>query len=107
MTIEHYGETMRVSGVKELHAANGPAFHAAVRQAMTPAVKHIEIDLSAMTFLDSCGLGTLVAFRKLVAPRDGVVRLLDPTPSTLQMLELTRLYRVLEVVKCQEVAATA
>jgi hypothetical protein len=33
--------------------------------------------------------------------------LLNPAPPTLQMLELTRLYRVLEVVKREEVAAAA
>jgi anti-sigma B factor antagonist len=107
MTIEHHGETVRVFGVKELHAANGTAFQDAVKEAMTGEVRHIEIDLSGMTFLDSCGLGTLVALRKLAARREGVVRLLNPAPPTLQMLELTRLYRVLEVVKREEVAAAA
>ncbi|PYM17027.1 MAG: anti-sigma factor antagonist [Verrucomicrobia bacterium] len=107
MKMELHGDALRVSGGQELHAVNAAAFHDAVKAAMTDAVKDIEIDFSHMAFLDSCGLGTLVALRKLVGRRGGVVRLLNPTPAAQQMLELTRLYRVLEVVKREEVAATS
>ena len=107
MTIERHRDTLRASGIKELHAANAAAFYEAIKEAITTEpVRHIEIDLSGTALLDSCGLGTLVALRKLVDRDCGVVRLLNPTPSAQQMLELTRLYRVLKVVKCEEVAAT-
>jgi len=103
MTIERHRDTLRASGIKELHAANAAAFYEAIKEAVTTApVRHIEIDLSGTALLDSCGLGTLVALRKLVDR----VRLLNPAPSAHQMLELTRLYRVLKVVKCEEIAAT-
>src|SRR2546423_11502842 len=107
MTIERHGDALRASEVKELHAANAAAFYEAIKEAITTEpVRHIEIDLSGTALLDSCGLGTLVALRKLVDRDCGVVRLLNPTPSAQQMLELTRLYRVLKVVKSEEVAAT-
>jgi len=107
MTIERHRDTLRASGIKELHAANAAALYEAIKEAITTEpVRHIEIDLSGTALLDSCGLGTLVALRKLVDRDCGVVHLLNPTPSAQQMLELTRLYRVLKVVKCEEVAAT-
>jgi anti-sigma B factor antagonist len=107
MRIEHHGDTLRVFGVKALQAANAPAFQDAVQAAVTDAVRRIEIDLSRVAFLDSCGLGTLLALRKLVSSRGGVVRLLHPTPPALQVLELTRLCRVLEVVQPEPGAAAS
>src|SRR5437667_9526928 len=107
MALEGHRHRLRAAGIKELHAANAAAFYEAIKAAVTTApVRHIEIDLSGTALLDSCGLGTLVALRKLVDRDCGVVRLLNPAPSAHQMLELTRLYRVLKVVKCEEVAAT-
>jgi anti-sigma B factor antagonist len=106
MRIEHDGDTLRIFGVRALQAANAPAFRDAVKAAVTDAVRRIEIDLSRASFIDSCGLGALLALRKLVGPRGGVVRLLHPAPPAQLLLELTRLYRVLEVVKREE-GATA
>jgi anti-anti-sigma factor len=106
MKTEQSGDTLRVSEVAELDAATATSFQDAVKEALTEAITHIEVDLSATVFLDSCGLGTLVALRKLVGNRGGAVRLLNPAPSVVQMLELTRLYRVLEVMKREKLAAT-
>ena len=106
MRIEHTGDTLRIYGVKQLDAATATHFQDKVAEAMTGALRHIEVDLSRTIFLDSCGLGRLVALRKLVCGRGGTVRLLNPAPPVQQMLELTRLYRVLEVVRRGEIAAT-
>lgn len=99
MKIELAGDTLRVSGIKELDATSATAFHDTLKEAFTDAVRQIEIDLSCTVSLDSCGLGTLVALGKLADRRGGVILLLNPAPAVQQMLELTRLYRVLEVVK--------
>src|SRR6266550_2673850 len=103
MRIELLEDTLQIRGVKELDSAHATLVHEAVHEAVTDTVRHIEVDLSGTVFLDSCGLGTLVALRKLVEPRGGVVRVLNPAPPVQQLLELTRLYRVLEVVKREEV----
>jgi anti-sigma B factor antagonist len=50
-------------------------------------------------FLDSCGLGALISLHKTACTRNGAVRLLNPTPPVQQILELTRLHRVFEIVK--------
>ncbi len=107
MKIEQRDDTLHVIGVRELNSAQATIVHEAVLEAVTDTVRHIEVDLSTTIFLDSCGLGALVALRKLVEPRGGVVRLLNPAPPVRQLLELTRLYRVLEVVKREEVPASS
>lgn len=95
-----------MSDIRELDAANGRAFQEAVSKAWSGELNHIEIDLSETVFLDSCGLGALVWLRKLVAERYGRVRLLNPAPSIEQILELTRLYRLFDIVKRQEALAS-
>jgi anti-sigma B factor antagonist len=99
MKLQHDGETLRVYAVKELSAANAGAFRDETRQALGEERRNIEIDLSETAAVDSCGLGALVALHKAVAGRGGVLRLLHPTPAVRQILELTRMHRIFEVVK--------
>jgi anti-sigma B factor antagonist len=70
-----------------------------VRDSFEDAQKNIDIDLSQTTFLDSCGLGALVALQKTASDRQGTLRLLNPQPPVEQILELTRMDRILEIVK--------
>ncbi len=99
MIIQVQDETIRISGVKELGTANSNEFRDQARAALTPAQKNIDIDLSEMLLLDSCGLGTLISLHKTTCSRNGIVRLLNPTPGVRQILELTRMHRIFEIVK--------
>jgi len=105
MKIQQNGDTLCAGEVRELDAANARAFQEAVIDAMTDSVKNVEIDLSQTVFLDSCGLGALIALQKTMFPRGGLVRLLNPSPAAQQLLELTRLHRILEIVKHDEIPA--
>ena len=93
------GDTLQIEGVKELSAANANTFRDQVRGAMAERLKNVEIDLSQTLFLDSCGLGVLISLHKTACTRNGAVRLLNPTPPVQQILELTRLHRVFEIVR--------
>jgi anti-sigma B factor antagonist len=93
------GETLRVSGVKELGAANANSVRDQIRTALTNGERNIEIDLSETSFLDSCGLGALIALHKTACARNGTLRLLNPPPAVQQILELTRMHRIFEIVK--------
>ena len=90
---------MRVSELGELGAANSAAFRDQARAALTDSQKNVEIDLSQTTFLDSCGLGALIALHKTACSRKGTLRLLNPQPPVQQILELTRMHRIFEIVK--------
>jgi anti-sigma B factor antagonist len=92
------GETLSIGGLKELSAANANAFRDEVRAAMSRKLKNIEIDLSEASFLDSCGIGALISLYKTVSSRRGTVRLLNPSAPVQQILELTRMHRVFEIV---------
>lgn len=93
------GTTLRVGGLGELSAVNATTFRDETRAALDDTVTTLDIDLSTTTFLDSSGLGALIALHKTMVSRGGSVRVVRPTPMALQVLELTRLHRVLEIIK--------
>jgi anti-sigma B factor antagonist len=92
-------DTLRISGVAELGAADSNRFRDEVRSSMTDGLKSIDVDLSQTTFIDSCGLGALIALHKTACSRGGSVRLRNPLPSVQQILELTRMHRIFEIIK--------
>lgn len=89
---------VRVSGLKELVAANAAQLRDEVRMAITPACKGVDVDLSGATLLDSSGMGALIAIHKTLRAQGAILRILKPAPSVLQVLELTRLQRLFEIV---------
>jgi anti-sigma B factor antagonist len=97
MKIEADGDILRISEVTQLGAANANSFRDEARSAMTEGQKNIEIDLSQTTFIDSCGLGALIALHKTACARKGHVRLLHPQPPVLQILELTRMHNIFQI----------
>jgi anti-sigma B factor antagonist len=98
MKVETLGETLNVTGIKELGAANSNEFRDQVKGAMSESHRTIQIDLSETLFVDSCGLGALISLHKATCNRNGTVRLLNPTPPVQQILELTRMHRIFEIV---------
>jgi DNA excision repair protein ERCC-4 len=97
MKQENLGSTLRISAVKELAAVNANEFRDWVRRSFVDGQKDIEMDLSQTSFIDSCGLGALVALHKTARNRGGRLRLLSPQPQVQQLLELTRMSQIFEV----------
>jgi len=92
------GDTVRVSGIKELGAANANQVRDQVKSALAEQRRNIEFDLTETAFVDSCGLGALIAIYKTACSRQGTVRLLHPCPPVQQILELTRMHRIFEII---------
>jgi len=99
MKMQVQGDTLLIAQIKELGAANANGFRDWVRSNLADGQKNIEVDLSHTTFIDSCGLGALIALHKTACSRQGTVRLLHPQPQVQQILELTRMHRIFEIVK--------
>ena len=93
------GEVLRLSDIADLDAETAESIRNEVCANL--AQSHaIEIDLSQTEFLDSSGLGGLVSVHSLAASHNGgvPVRVVNPTPEIQQLLELTRLHRLIEIV---------
>ncbi len=97
MKIQIEAETLRISEIDELGAADANQFRDEVRAALVNGLKDIEIDLGQTDFIDSCGLGALIALHKSACARGGTLRLRNPQPAVQQILELTRMHRIFEI----------
>jgi len=92
-------QTTVVTGLQELVAANAAQVRDDIRAALPPTCLNLELDLSGLSFLDSSGLGALISLHKTLRLRDGIMRLIKPAANVQQILELTRLHRVFEIVR--------
>ena len=99
MKLQTDGDTLRISAIKELSASNSNTFRDEARRAFVDGQANIEIDLSQTVAVDSCGLGALIALHKTASSRGGALRLLNPNPAVQQILELTRMHRIFEIIK--------
>jgi len=98
MKFEVKGETLKIGGLRELGADNSQSFRDQVQAALPDRLQNIEIDLSQISFLDSCGLGALISLRKAANSRNGKVRLLNPSPRVQLLFDVTRMHKVFEIV---------
>ena len=99
MKTETTSGILKITDLQELAAPNAPGFRDEVRGMLTADHKQIHIDLSQAQFVDSSGLGALLALHKTMAARQGAVCLLNPNPKVQKVLELTRLHRIFEIVQ--------
>lgn len=97
MKLENLGNALRISAVSQLGAVNANDFRDWVRSALAEGQNSIELDLAQTTFVDSCGLGALVALHKTARSRGGRLRLLNPQPQVQQLLELTRMNQIFDI----------
>jgi anti-sigma B factor antagonist len=100
MKIENQGERLSVSDIPELTAENSARLRDEFRSALNDSSSVIEINLSQTRFMDSSGLGVLYSLYRATAGRDGIVlRLLNPIPEIEQLLELTQMSQLFEIVR--------
>lgn len=90
--------------------AAGPdcqALQAAVQRQFADEHFSIVLDLNALTFVDSAGLGELVALRRTAQDAGGGVVLAGPRGKVKDILELTRLDQLLPVYPTEAEAIVA
>jgi anti-anti-sigma factor len=72
----------------ELDIATAPQVEDAARMILAQQIRHLVIDLSALTFIDSSGLRMLIALNDSAAGADWTLGLIRPEPS-LSVLQIT------------------
>lgn len=58
----------------------------------------VVVDLSAVTFMDSSGLGVLVKLRSEASVREKEIALRDPSPAAERLLQLTGVRNLFSIV---------
>ena len=79
----------------DLDMATAPALRQLVLQLLSTGVRLIAVDLTGADFVDSTGLGMLVAALKRVRTHDGELVVICPEPRVRRIFELTELVAVL------------
>lgn len=69
----------------------------AVRRQLDAGRRHLVLDLGAVPYVDSCGLGTMVQAYVSARRAGGSVKLMNITPRVRQLLTITRLMTVFEL----------
>ena len=93
---EELGEgraVLRVEG--RLNLVTAPELRAAVERAVAAGTPRVVIDLSAVTFIDSSGLGMVIAGLKHARQAGGELRIAAAGEQVRMVLELTKLNRIL------------
>ncbi len=98
MKTEVLNTILRVSEVQELTAGTANELKEEVRLRFVPELTDIELHCEGLEFVDSSGLGTLISMQKLAVQGGGSFRIINPSPSVMQVLELTQLHRVFTII---------
>ena len=85
---------LSIDGELDLYTA--PALREAAQSAMEGGASHLILDLSAVQFMDSSGLGVIVACQKRLRETGGQLALVTPpTSPPTKLLSLTGLDRAI------------
>lgn len=82
----------------ELCASTASLWKDRLAKSLTDQPEEVSIDLSNTRFIDSSGLGVLLSLNKSMRGKGGSLKLLNPSAAVSQLIELTRLHRVFEIV---------
>lgn len=75
---------------------NAMALHRSIRSLILEKNTQIILNLSGVTFIDSCGLGELVASQVSVENKAGEIKLIGLTEQLRELLRATRLLAVFD-----------
>jgi anti-sigma B factor antagonist len=73
----------------------------------TGGVKNVVVTLERVDFMDSSGLGTLIALLKRVSEREGDMKIACLSKKVRMVFEITRAYKVFEIVDSVDEAIRA
>lgn len=87
-------------------ASNASVFKAGLAAALATS-RWLVVDLAAISFIDSSGIGALIGALRDAKGRGGDVSLTGVSAMVAMLLESVRLYRVLDVLPTQAAAVDA
>jgi anti-sigma B factor antagonist len=92
------GDVTVIDAAGQIKIGDGAdSFRDAVRDLIARDQKKILVNLSEVTYIDSCGIGELVAGFTTVRNRGGQLKLLNLTERVKNLLQLTKVYMVFDV----------
>ena len=90
----------------ELDVYQAPRLREKLEALIADGHPRLVLNLTRVEYIDSTGLGTLVAVRKLAMTQGGEVRLLCPNPAVRRVFEITGLLPVFSFFEEESAALT-
>jgi anti-sigma B factor antagonist len=94
--IEDGRATVAVTG--EVDVATAPLLRSGLHSVVDEGATQLRIDLTAVTFIDSAGLGVLIGILKRLREQGGSVELLRLQPGPRKVVEITGLDELFVIV---------
>lgn len=107
LQITERGEWVVLAPIGEVDLSTAPRIRQEGVRAVAAGARHLVIDLGGVDFMDSLGVGVLVALRKRVASVGGSLRLARPEPQVRRVLSLAGADQVMDVVGSLDDAVAA
>ena len=104
--VDRVGRSAVVRAGGEIDTRTAHRLHEAVTEAAGLA-SHVVIDLAQVTFVDSSGLGALIAARNTAREGRGSLSLVSPPPVVRRLLGSTRLHDVFAIYDSLDEAVNA
>ncbi len=95
--LERSDETLivRVSGELDHHIAS--TLKEEIDQRLKEEIKNIIFDFSLLQFMDSSGIGFLMARYKKIKEKEGVAVIVSPTPQVKRILEMSGIMTIIKI----------
>lgn len=95
-TIERQGDTLTVAPEGDISLETTPVLREVLRQAVDSQFGgRIDVDMRRVAFLDSTGLGVLIAAQRAAAAKGVPLMLSEPGPMIRMVLQIANLERAL------------
>jgi anti-anti-sigma factor len=95
-TIQRQGDTLSIAPDGDVSLETTAVLREVLRQAVeSQRGGRIDVDMRAVTFLDSSGIGVLIAAQRAAAAKGITLMLTEPGPMILMVLQIAHLDEVL------------
>lgn len=98
VAVRHDESSVAVSPAGDLDVSTSPRLLACIDELLAEGRSKITLDLRAVTFIDSSGLGALVKAHKRAAP-PAELTVVQPRPHVHRAMEISGITKVLRVVE--------
>jgi anti-sigma B factor antagonist len=87
-----------------LDAATAPTFKQQITEAISQGKVRLALHIAHVSFMDSTGLGALVAALKATRRANGDISIIAPSPQVQKLFRLTAMDRVFRIFQTQDEA---
>lgn len=91
MLMSRSGDVLHVFLREPLVVSNRQQLKMAVLEEIEDGARHVRVDMTGMSYIDSSGLGALVSLSRKLRERGGSLRLAHPQADVRSLLAMTRL----------------